>query len=275
MGVVVLAIVGVVAFLFLSGTIGGGSSDQEVVEQEVDDKDKKDDADDKDKKDDKDDKDDAGDKDKKPSIEASGDVDGTVFDYDFYKQDLASLESSLLDAGLSLGYASAFHYDDMKDSLSVSYSGTVDEVFPIEGSGAEVYVFLYIEAEDFAFTWDEDGYASDINVVLADLPVDSAVSSASIDFELDVEDTEFPAALEAVSEAVGASGDITSLSATSRDLADEAISLMGVDEDSCYVSISGDASYTSLSLTYDDGYVLDLTKYSSGNTEMTIYYYLN
>ena len=163
----------------------------------------------------------------------------------------------------------------MKDSLSVSYSGTVDEVFPIEGSGAEVYVFLYIEAEDFAFTWDEDGYASDINVVLADLPVDSAVSSASIDFELDVEDTEFPAALEAVSEAVGASGDITSLSATSRDLADEAISLMGVDEDSCYVSISGDASYTSLSLTYDDGYVLDLTKYSSGNTEMTIYYYLN
>lgn len=50
---------------------------------------------------------------------------------------------------------------------------------------------LFIEAEDFAFTWDEDGYASDINVILADLPADSMVSSVSIYFELDVEDTDF------------------------------------------------------------------------------------
>lgn len=259
-GVIVLAIAGVLAFLFLSGTIGGGSSNQEVVEQEADDKDDKGDADDKDKK---------------PGIEVNGDADGTVFDYDFYQQDLASLESSLLDAGLSLNYAGAFHYDDMEDSLSVSYAGTVDEVFPIEGSDAEVYVSLFIEAEDFAFTWDEDGYASDINVILADLPADSVVSSVSIYFELDVEDTDFPAALEAASEAVGASDDITSVSATSRDLADEAISLMGIDEDSCNMSINGDASYTSLGLGYEDGHSLDLTKYSSGDPEMTIYYYLN
>ncbi len=277
-GVIVLAIAGVLAFLFLSGTIGGGSSDQEVVEQDADDKDEKGDADDKDEEGDADDKDEKGgadDKDKKPGIEVNGDVDGTVFDYDFYQQDLASLESSLLDAGLSLNYAGAFHYDDMEDSLSVSYAGTVDEVFPIEGSDAEVYVSLFIEAEDFAFTWDEDGYASDINVILADLPADSVVSSVSIYFELDVEDTDFPAALEAASEAVGASDDITSVSATSRDLADEAISLMGIDEDSCNMSINGDASYTSLGLGYEDGHSLDLTKFSSGDPEMTIYYYFN
>lgn len=65
------------------------------------------------------------------------------------------------------------------------------------------------------------------------------------------------------------------MSATSRDLADEAISLMGIDEDSCNMSINGDASYTSLGLGYEDGHSLDLTKYSSGDPEMTIYYYLN
>ena len=286
-GVVVLAIVGVVAFLFLSGTIGGGSSDQEVVEQEADDKNEKGDADDKDEKgnaddkdekgnaDDKDEKGDADDKDKKPGIEVNGDVDGTVFESDFYQQDLEALESSLLDAGLSSSYANACHYDDMEDTLYVGYTGTVDEVFPIEGSGAEVYVSLVIKAEDFAFTWDEDGYALDINVVLANLPADSVLLSASINFELDVEDADFPAALEAASEAVGASGDITSLSASSRDLADEAISFMGVDEDMCYVSIYGDASYTSLGLNYEDGYSLGLAKYSSGDAEMEIYYYLN
>lgn len=274
-GVVVLAIAGVVAFLFLSGTLGGKTSDQEAIEQKV--ADEKDDADDKDgESDDKDaDKDDDkdADKDESPVIEATGTIDETVFDLGLYEQDLVTLEASLEDCGLTIQGSTAFHYDDMEDSLYVSFTGTVDEAFPVEGSSDEVEVSVYIEAEDFAFEWDEDDYASDVVTSLAELPEDSAVSMVEFSFESDVEVDDFPAEIAAILDAMSAGGDVASISGTSSELVDEACALMDISEDVTSINIIGGMSYDSLYLNYNSGLYVDVTRFSMGSSVVSISYY--
>ena len=70
-----------------------------------------------------------------------------------------------------------------------------DKAFPVAGSDDEIMLTLYLESDDFAFDWDEDGYAADCVTSLADLPEDTELVSAAFVFEADAEAEDFPAVL--------------------------------------------------------------------------------
>ena len=159
------------------------------------------------------------------------------------------------------------------DSLYLSLSGEVDKAFPVAGSDDEVMLTLYLEADDFAFDWDEDGYAADCVTSLADLPEDTELVSAAFVFEADVEAEDFPAVLAEMAEALSSPGDVDSVTGTSSEIVDEFCALQGVSEDECSTSVYGDATYDSLYVSYDGGAHLDLTRYSSGDTEVSISLY--
>lgn len=213
--------------------------------------------------------------DAEPAAEPAGSVVGTVFDEGLYGQDLASVEASLKEHGLSIDGSTAFSYGGTSDSLYLSLSGKVDEAFPVAGSGDEVMLTLYLESDDFAFDWDEDGYAADCVTSLADLPEDTELVSAAFVFETDAEVEDFPAVLAEMAEALSSTGDLDSVTGTSSELVDEFCALQGVSEDECRTSVYGDATYDSLYVYYDGGAHLDLTRYSSGDTEVGISLYFN
>ena len=213
--------------------------------------------------------------DAEPDAEPAGSVVGTVFDEGLYGQDLASVEASLKERGLSIDGSTAFSYGGTSDSLYLSLSGEVDKAFPVAGSDDEVMLTLYLEADDFAFDWDEDGYAADCVTSLADLPEDTELVSAAFVFEADVEAEDFPAVLAEMAEALSSPGDVDSVTGTSSELVDEFCALQGVSEDECSTSVYGDATYDSLYVYYDGGTHLDLTRYSSGDTEVGISLYFN
>ena len=205
--------------------------------------------------------------------EPAGSVVGTVFDEGLYGQDLASVESSLKEHGLSIDGSTAFSYGGTSDSLYLSLSGEVDKAFPVAGSDDEIMLTLYLESDDFAFDWDEDGYAADCVTSLADLPEDTELVSAAFVFEADAEAEDFPAVLAEMAEALSSPGDVDSVTGTSSELVDEFCALQGVSEDECSTSVYGDATYDSLYVYYDSGAHLDLTRYSSGDTEVSISLY--
>lgn len=213
--------------------------------------------------------------DAEPAAEPAGSVVGTVFDEGLYGQDLASVEASLKEHGLSIDGSTAFSYGGTSDSLYLSLSGEVDKAFPVAGSGDEVMLTLYLESDDFAFDWDEDGYAADCVTSLADLPEDTELVSAAFVFETDAEVEDFPAVLAEIAEALSSTGDLDSVTGTSSELVDEFCALQGVSEDECRTSVYGDATYDSLYVYYDGGAHLDLTRYSSGDTEVGISLYFN
>lgn len=210
-----------------------------------------------------------------PDAEPAGSVVGTVFDEELYGQDLASVEASLKEHGLSIDGSTAFSYGGTSDSLYLSLSGEVDKAFPVAGSDDEVMLTLYLESDDFAFDWDEDGYAADCVTSLADLPEDTELVSAAFVFETDAEVEDFPAVLAEMAEALSSTGDLDSVTGTSSELVDEFCALQGVSEDECRTSVYGDATYDSLYVYYDGGAHLDLTRYSSGDTEVGISLYFN
>lgn len=213
--------------------------------------------------------------DAEPAAEPAGSVVGTVFDEGIYGQDLASVEASLKEHGLSIDGSTAFSYGGTSDSLYLSLSGEVDKAFPVAGSDDEVMLTLYLESDDFAFDWDEDGYAADCVTSLADLPEDTELVSAAFVFETDAEVEDFPAVLAEMAEALSSTGDLDSVTGTSSELVDEFCALQGVSEDECRTSVYGDATYDSLYVYYDGGAHLDLTRYSSGDTEVGISLYFN
>lgn len=213
--------------------------------------------------------------DAEPDAEPAGSVVGTVFDEGLYGQDLASVEASLKEHGLSIDGSTAFSYGGTSDSLYLSLSGEVDKAFPVAGSDDEVMLTLYLESDDFAFDWDEDGYAADCVTSLADLPEDTELVSAAFVFETDAEVEDFPAVLAEMAEALSSTGDVDSVTGTSSELVDEFCALQGVSEDECRTSVYADATYDSLYVYYDGGAHLDLTRYSSGDTEVGISLYFN
>ena len=149
----------------------------------------------------------------------------------------------------------------------------MDKAFPVAGSSDEVMLTLYLESDDFAFDWDEDGYAADCVNSLADLPEDTELVSAAFVFETDAEVEDFPAVLAEMAEALSSTGDVDSVTGTSSELVDEFCALQGVSEDECRTSVYADATYDSLYVYYDGGAHLDLTRYSSGDTEVSISLY--
>lgn len=208
-----------------------------------------------------------------PDAGPAGSVVGTVFDEGLYGQDLASVEASLKEHGLSIDGSTAFSYGGTSDSLYLTLSGEVDKAFPVAGSDDEVMLTLYLESDDFAFDWDEDGYAADCVTSLAELPEDAELVSAAFIFEADVEVEDFPAVLVEMAEALSISGGVDSVTGTSSELVDEFCDLQNVSEDECHTSVHGDATYDSLYVFYDGGAHLDLTRYSSGDTEVNISLY--
>lgn len=266
-GVLAIVAIGVCAFLFMSGTGTPGGQPAQEPPAVQDDGDVADDKGDKDDGDAADDKGGAA-----TGVEVLGSADGTLFDPEFYARDPASLEAALVERGLSLESSTAFHYEDMEDSLYVSYAGRVDEVFPVEGSDDEVNVSIYLEAEDFAFAWEND-YASDVVTSLAELPEGSVVCSMDVSFEADAETEDFPALVGAMADALSVSGDVISVSGTSSELVDGACELLGVDEDDCSISISGGMSFDSLAVSYDDGFYLNVTKYGTGDVMANYSFY--
>lgn len=207
-----------------------------------------------------------------PVLEASG-VAGTVFERAVYEQDVSGLADALEGFGLSISDSSAYHYDDMDDSLYVNLSGRVD-AFPLSGADDDVQVTLSFEAKDFDFDWNEDDYATDCVSSLKGLPEDSVLSMVAFYFDADIEVDDFPDALATMEAALSIPGDISSISGTSSDLIDEACELLDISEDEGRININGDATYDCLYVDYESGYHLDITRYSSGSTEVSVYYYL-
>lgn len=198
------------------------------------------------------------------------DVSGTVFDRTSYDGAPTEIADALEAAGLSLDGTSAYHYDDGSDSLYLDYTGTVDGALPVEGADDEVSVALSFGAEEFDFPWDEDDSAYDFDVNLAELPADTELRAANISFDVDLEPEEFVSTIVALRDSLGLSGDVGMLSATSSELADQAADALGISDEAS-ISIHGDASYECVTVYFEDG-MLDITRWSSGDTSISIGY---
>lgn len=200
------------------------------------------------------------------------DVSGTVFDRASYDGTPTEICDALEAAGLSLDGTSAYHYEGSSDSLYLDYTGTVDGALPVEGADDEVRVALSFGAEEFDFPWDEDDSAYDFDVNLAELPADTELYAVDIDFEADLEPEEFVSTIVALRDSLGLSGDVSMLSATSSELADQAADALGISDDAS-ISIHGDASYDCVTVYFEDG-MLDITRWSMGDTSVAIGYSL-
>ena len=198
------------------------------------------------------------------------DVSGTVFDRATYSGTPAEIDDALEAAGLSLDGTSAYHYDGSSDSLYLDYKGTVGGPFPVADADDEVSVTLNLDAEEFDFPWDEDDSAYDFDVNPAELPEDTTLYSANISFDADLDPEEFVSTVVALRDSLGFSGDVSMLSVTSSDLADEATDALGIGDD-VSINIHGDASYDCITVYFEDG-TLDITRWSSGGTTVTIGY---
>ncbi|WP_204813241.1 zinc ribbon domain-containing protein [Olsenella uli] len=198
------------------------------------------------------------------------DVSGTAFDRATYSGTPAEIDDALEAAGLSLDGTSAYHYDGSSDSLYLDYKGTVGGPFPVADAGGEVSVTLNLDAEEFDFPWDEDDSAYDFDVNPAELPEDTTLYSANISFDADLDPEEFVSTVVALRDSLGFSGDVSMLSVTSSDLADEATDALGIGDD-VSINIHGDASYDCITVYFEDG-TLDITRWSSGDTTVTIGY---
>ena len=257
-GVVVVALI-VVAALFMTGTLSlGGTTPDEPAKEEP-----------------------AGDD---GDISSGGeignltgdpaevvDVSGTVFDRASYDGTPAEIDEALRAAGLSLDGTSAYHYDDGSDSLYLDYTGTADGALPVEGADDEVRVALNFDAEEFDFPWDEDDSAYDFDVNPAELPADTELYAVSISFDADLEPEEFVSTIVALRDSLGLSGDVSMLSATSSELADQATDALGISDEAS-ISIHEDASYDCVT-TYFEDVTLDITRWSTGDTSVSIGYF--
>ena len=199
------------------------------------------------------------------------DVSGTVFDRTSYDGTPTEIADALEAAGFSLDGTSAYHYDDGSDSLYLDYTGTVDGELPVEGADDEVSVTLNFGAEEFDFSWDEDDSAYDFDVNLAELPADTELYAVSINLDADLEPEEFVSAIVALRDSLGLSGDVSMLSATSSELADQATDALGISDEAS-ISIHGDASYDCVTAYFED-VTLDITRWSTGDTSVTIGYF--
>ena len=199
------------------------------------------------------------------------DVSGTVFDRASYDGTPTEIADALEAAGFSLDGTSAYHYDDGSDSLYLDYTGTVDGELPVEGADDEVSVTLNFGAEEFDFSWDEDDSAYDFDVNLAELPADTELYAVSINLDADLEPEEFVSAIVALRDSLGLSGDVSMLSATSSELADQATDALGISDEAS-ISIHGDASYDCVTAYFED-VTLDITRWSTGDTSVTIGYF--
>lgn len=200
------------------------------------------------------------------------DVSGTVFDRASYDGTPTEICDALEAAGLSLDGTSAYHYDSSLDSLYLDYTGTVNGALPVEGADDEVSVALNFGAEEFDFPWDEDDSAYGFDVNLAELPADTELYAVDIDFEADLEPEEFVSTIVALRDSLGLSGDVSMLSTTSSELADQATDALGISDDAS-ISIHGDASYDCVTVYFEDG-MLDITRWSMGDTSVAIGYSL-
>lgn len=199
------------------------------------------------------------------------DVSGTVFDRTSYDGTPTEIADALEAAGFSLDGTSAYHYDDGSDSLYLDYTGTVDGALPVEGADDEVSVTLNFGAEEFDFSWDEDDSAYDFDVNLAELPADAELYAVGINLDADLEPEEFVSAIVALRDSLGLSGDVSMLSATSSELADQATDALGISDEAS-VSIHEDASYDCVTAYFED-VTLDITRWSTGDTSVTIGYF--
>ena len=188
-----------------------------------------------------------------------------MFDRASYDGTPTEICDALEAAGLSLDGTSAYHYEGSSDSLYLDYTGTVNGAPPVEGADDEVRVALNFGADE-----DDSAYGFDVN--LAELPADTELYAVDIDFEADLEPEEFVSTIVALRDSLGLSGDVSMLSTTSSELADQATDALGISDDAS-ISIHGDASYDCVTVYFEDG-MLDITRWSMGDTSVAIGYSL-
>ena len=82
---------------------------------------------------------------------------------------------------------------------------------------------------------------------------------------------EFVSAIVALRDSLGLSGDVSMLSATSSELADQATDALGISDEAS-ISIHEDASYDCVTAYFED-VTLDITRWSTGDTSVSIGYF--